>query len=96
MGRAQRRQQQRLIKKRLAPEDYNRMVKNIDYDFINEEVEKRCNFFKELFAECMVEAMQKNGISKGKVNLILDDIHLTMLRKVEEKRGTTQERVSEQ
>ena len=78
MGRAESRKKAKYIKKRLT----------------TDEVTRQTGVFKKLFSECLTEAFKKNNISLTKANMILDDVSIIMQRKVSEKRGEIEKRVS--
>lgn len=82
MGRVERRKQQKHMSKKLTPEQFNSLQSGINQDFINIEVEKRCDFFKTLFSESLKQAFKNHGISNSKAKVILDDVEAIIIRKV--------------
>lgn len=86
MGRAQRRYNEKQLKKVMSDEQYNKIINGLNQDVIELQVQKELTFYKNLMSEAMVEAMKKNGLNLSKINLILDDMRLILIRKVEEKK----------
>lgn len=82
MGRAQRRAQEKYVKSKLPQDQYEKLVNEINYEYINSEVNKGMNKFKALFAECLLESFKKNGITNSKAKAVLDDVDILMVRKV--------------
>ena len=74
MGRAERRKQKKVIGKKLTDEQYNRLLGEVNEDFLNLELSKRIKEFQEVFIEALTKAFEKNGISKIKLNMIMDDV----------------------
>ena len=74
MGRAERRKQKKFIGKRLTDEQYERLLSGATEDFINLEVDKRIKNFQDTFVDALTKAFEKNGISKIKLNMIMDDV----------------------
>ena len=87
MGRAEKRKKTNALKKRMSDDQFNKLVNNSNRELINQEVKNRTDFFKGLFSECLEESFKKNGISGSKSRMVMDDVEIIMLRKVEEKRG---------
>ena len=94
MGRAESRKKAKYIKKRLTTDQFNKLERDINKQYIQDEVTRQTEVFKKLFSECLTEAFKQNNISLIKANMILDDVSIIMQRKVSEKRGEIEKRVS--
>ena len=88
MGRAEHRKMQRHINKRMTDEQFNRFHSEVNQEYIKGEVNKQIKFYQNLWTECMLEAFKINGLSQAKAKMVLDDIELIMLRKIEEKKNS--------
>lgn len=82
MGRAEDRKKKKFMKKRLTNEQLGRLQSETNLEYINLEVEKKCDFFKNLFSDCIIEAFKKNGFSNIQANKLLDDVEIIMKKKV--------------
>lgn len=81
MGRKEKRQQDKYVKSRLSDKQYLGLKQAINMQLINDEIEKRMEFNKQLFISALTEAFEKNKISKTKLSMILDDMEVIMARK---------------
>lgn len=87
MGRAEDRKKKKSVNRRITDKQFQALNSDINQEFIKQEVKEQVGFFQELFTECLTEAFKNNGISNTKAGVILDDIRIIMIRKVEEKRS---------
>jgi hypothetical protein len=87
MGRAEDRRKMKKVKKKLTENQFNQLHSAINQEFINEEVTRQMTSFKDLFSDCLIEALKKNNICLTKITAILDDTKLIMVRRVEERRS---------
>ena len=88
MGRAEHRKMQKSIRKRMTDEQFNKLQVEANKGFVEMEVNKQIKFYQNLWTECMLEAFKNNGLSQAKAKMVLDDIELIMLRKIEEKKNS--------
>ena len=88
MRRAEHRKMQRHINKRMTDEQFNRFQSEVNQEYIKGEFNKQIKFYQNLWTECMLEAFKTNGLSQAKAKMVLDDIELIMLRKIEEKKNS--------
>ena len=86
LGRKENRKRDRKVRKILNKDQYERLQNDINLEFIENEVEARCDNFRQLFIDCFTEAIEKNNMSKTKAIAILDDVAIIMKRNVAEKR----------
>lgn len=82
MNREQRRATQRRVNKRYGKENMQNIINNIDEKLIYAEVDRKCEIYRQDMINCMVESMKKNGISRNKIKLILDDFEIILRKKV--------------
>lgn len=87
MGRAEIRKQKKYISKKLSEEQYKNLLSDVNREYVESEVENRVIWFKNLFSECLIEAFEKNNITKNKALMILDDVNTIIHRKASEKRN---------
>ncbi|MGG7177204.1 hypothetical protein ACQPU1_06425 [Clostridium paraputrificum] len=87
MGRAEKRKKAKYVSKKLTPGQFAKLENDINKEFINDEVNNQTAYFRKLFSECLKEAFKKNSVSEIKALMILDDVELIMIRKVEEKKN---------
>lgn len=87
MGRVENRKKKKSISKKLTVDQYNNLVNSVNKEYIEKEVQDRVIWFKNLFSECLVEAFEKNNLSKAKAIMILEDVSTIMQRKGSEKRN---------
>lgn len=87
MGRAEIRKQRKYVSKKLSEEQYKNLLSDVNKEYVESEVENRVIWFKNLFSECLIEAFEKNNISKSKSLMILDDVDTIMHRKASEKKN---------
>lgn len=90
MNRAERRKMQRKGRKKgltLSDEQVAKIQSEANMEYIRMEVERRMKINETLFSEALIEAFERNNISKTKGKMLLDDISLIMRRKVAEKRN---------
>ena len=88
MGRAEHRKMQRKMKKIMSDEQLKSLQDEANRGFVEMEVNKQIKFYQDLWTECMLEAFKTNGLSQAKAKMVLDDIELIMLRKIEEKKNS--------
>ena len=88
MGRAEHRKMQRHISKRMTEEQFKIFQSEVNQEYIKGEVNKQIKFYQNLWNECMEEAFKNNGISLTKAKMILEDIELIMLRKIDKKKNS--------
>ncbi|MEG2412597.1 MAG: hypothetical protein RSA29_17025 [Clostridium sp.] len=82
MGRTERRKQQKVMNKKLSTDQFSKLQSEVNKEYIDKEVDRQCNFFKNIFSDCLLEAFKKNGVSNQKGKAILDDVESIMIRKV--------------
>lgn len=82
MGRAEDRKKKKIMKRKLTNVQLDRLQSEANLEYINQEVEKKCDFFKELFSQCITEAFKKNGFTNVQANKLLDDVQIIMRKKV--------------
>lgn len=87
MGRAEKRKQKKVISKKLTVSQYNNLLNGVNKEYIEQEVKERVTWFKNIFSECLIEAFEKNNISKSKSFMILEDVELIMQRKGSESKN---------
>lgn len=87
MGRAEDRKKKKYIKKRLTPEQFQRLQSDCNMEYVESEVQKRMEYNKKLFAEALDEAFKRQNIPSSKVKAVIDDMCLIMKRKVEERKN---------
>lgn len=85
MGRAEIRKKRKYMSKKLTSEQYNNLLNDVNKEYIESEVQDQVIWFKNLFSDCLVEAFEKNNISKIKAIMILEDVSKIMQRKGSEK-----------
>lgn len=87
MGRAEKRKQKKVISKKLTVSQYNNLLNSVNKEYIEQEVKDRVSWFKNIFSECLIEAFEKNNISKSKSFTILEDVQIIMQRKGSESKN---------
>lgn len=87
MGRAEKRKQKKVISKKLTVSQYNNLLNGVNKEYIEQEVKDRVTWFKNIFSECLIEAFEKNNISKSKSFMILEDVQIIMQRKGSESKN---------
>lgn len=87
MGRAEKRKQKKVISKKLTVSQYNNLLNGVNKEYIEQEVKDRVTWFKNIFSECLIEAFEKNNISKSKSFMILEDVQAIMQRKGSESKN---------
>lgn len=87
MGRAEKRKQKKVISKKLTVSQYNNLLNGVNKEYIEQEVKDRVTWFKNIFSECLIEAFEKNNISKSKSFMILEDVQVIMQRKGSESKN---------
>lgn len=87
MGRAEIRKKRKYMSKKLTSEQYNNLLNDVNKEYIESEVQDRVIWFKNLFSDCLVEAFEKNNISKTKAIMILEDVGKIMRRRESEKKN---------
>ena len=90
MGRAENRKMKKHLKGRMTEEQFKVIQSEVNKEYINREVDKQIKFYQELWNDCMTEAFKKNGLSDSKAIMILEDIRLIMMQKVNEKKKNSQ------
>ena len=75
------------MKKKLTPEQFQTLQSQANKEIVENEVATQIKFYQDLWSKCIIESFKKNGYSTEKVKILLDDIELIMLRKVEEKKN---------
>ena len=88
MGRAEHRKMQKKTKKMLTDEQFKQLQSEANKGYVETEVNKQIAVSQNLLTECMLEAFKNNGLSQAKAKMVLDDIELIMLRKIEEKKNS--------
>lgn len=89
MGRAENRKKKKFLNRRLTPEQFERLNSRANKELIDYEVNNQIKFYQALLTECMIEAFKQNKISTDKAKMVLQDIEMIMLRKIEEKKNGT-------
>lgn len=87
MGRAEIRKQRKYVSKKLSEEQYKNLLSDVNKEYVESEVENRVIWFKNMFSECLIEAFEKNNITKSKALMILDEVDTIMHRKGSEKKN---------
>lgn len=87
MGRAENRKMKKYVSKKLSEEQYKTLMSDVNKEFVEKEVQERVIWFKNLFSECLVEAFEKNNVTKNKALMILDDVDTIMHRKASENKN---------
>ena len=82
MGRAEDRKKRKHIKSKLTDEQYKNMMNAVNREYIREEVERQCIWFKAVFTECIIESFEKNKIGKNKAMKIVEDVDLIIKRRM--------------
>ncbi|WP_294377732.1 hypothetical protein [uncultured Clostridium sp.] len=93
MGRAENRKMKKHIKSKMTEEQFKVFQSEVNQEYVNGEVNKQIKFYQELWTDCLLEAFKKNGYSTDKAKMILDDVELIMLRKIEEKKKNNTGRI---
>lgn len=92
MGRAENRKAKREMKKKLTPTQFEILQSSANKEIVELEVANQIKFYQDLWGKCIIEAFKKNGYSTDKAKMILDDIELIMLRKMEAKKNGDSEK----
>lgn len=87
MGRAEIRKQRKYVSKKLSEEQYKNLISDVNKEYVESEVENRVIWFKNMFSDCLIEAFEKNNITKNKALMILDDVDTIMHRKASDKKN---------
>lgn len=80
MNREQRRKQDRKLKKKLTPEQFDNLKKGADFQFIKQAVDEKTNYLKRVFADALEKSLLENGISKTKTMKIVRDLETEIIR----------------
>lgn len=80
MNRAQRRMQDKRLKKKLTEEQFENLKKGADFEIINKAVKEKTEYLKKVFADSLEKALEDNGISKIKAMKIIRDLEANIIR----------------
>ena len=82
MGRAEDRKKRKHIKSKLTDEQFKNMMNSVNREYIRDEVERQCTWYKKVFTECIIESFEKNKIGKNKAMKIIEDVDLIIKRRM--------------
>lgn len=82
MGRADDRKFQKSVKKKLNDKQFDKLMSDINYEYVSREAKARFDAFRNSFLEAIVEAMKENGLSNIKCKAIVDDTERIFFKKV--------------
>lgn len=80
MNRKRKRNMQKRFK--LTDEQLNKLQSEANMEYVETEVKKRLEVFQGVFNKCLLEAFDRNGISKIKAKSVIDDVELLVKREV--------------
>ena len=86
VGRAEKRKQQRVFKKKLTDEQFKVLLANTNSTAVQCEVENQIKYYQELWSRHIIQAFKEHGISDMKAKMVLDTIEVNMIREMEIKR----------
>lgn len=86
VGRAERRKQQRVFRRKLTDEQFNTLMLNTNSKAVQCEVENQIKYYQELWSRHIIQAFKEHGISDMKAKMVLDTIEVNMTREMEIKR----------
>ena len=81
MGRAEDRARKRSVQKMIGKEGTEKLLEEIKYEYVKDEVHRQCKHFREVMVKSTIEAMLRNDISETKVKIITRDIENIILRR---------------
>lgn len=82
MGRTENRKMKRKVDKRVGKGVIDKITKGLDKEFIDYQVNTRCQKFESYLIDSFVEAMKRNGLTNNQIKKISDDIELILRKKV--------------
>lgn len=85
MGRAEKRNNNKYIRKKLTTKQFEDLKESMKKEYVNEEVNKAILVYQKLWTECLIEGFKKCGYPNDKAMQLLDQVELLMVQKVEEK-----------
>lgn len=96
MGREEKRKFQKQMRKKLTPEQFEVLQSHANKEIVENEVANQIKCYQDLWSKCIIEAFKKNGYTTDKAKILLDDIELIMLRKLEgKKNGKSKKAISD-
>lgn len=82
MGRTENRKMKRKVDKKVGKGVIDKITKGLDKEFIDYQVNTRCQKFESYLIDSFVEAMKRNGLTNNQIKKISDDIELILRKKV--------------